>query len=275
MNESPSSLTLPASLMENGNGLVRDLIRDYSLNRQVIIPDSDLSQAVALKSLLLELAETAGQDPSPDSIRTFLAAWLELDVDDPLLESVHIVTSGIHSFDGGFVIAAGNSVVSLTGVGAVIAVNTSRVIARDRVSVFGCDHTRLNLYDSTVASLSGNAFVNSYDYSTGQAVGFVTGRAYNRSNWRLFGAARFDTHDHVIARCREDSSVRGYGSSRTYGRDKVTAQLFDGSCGWFADASEIELHGESTVYTQDLTRARKISGCSQLLSLADVSVVLV
>lgn len=244
--------------------VVAQLIEDLAQGRRVLIPSLERPQAKAMKQLLLEVADFARQDSSVESLRQFLADKLE--VED--LDAIQVVTSGYHEFSNGFIVAAGNAHVTMSGNGVLLAIGNASVIARGRTTVFGTDHSRFRLYDHTVANLSGEVQVNSYDYSSGIAEDTVRGIARNRSEWRLLGAADFDAYDNSLAYGRESSSIRAYGNSKLIGRERVRAELFDGANGWFTDESEIVLHGSSIVYAQPSARCHVRGSSARLMRMS-------
>lgn len=244
--------------------VVAQLIEDLAQGRRVLIPSTERPQAKVMQELLCEVADFAQQDESEQGLRQFLVEKLGVDNSDV----VRVVTSGFHEFSNGFIVAAGDAHVTMTGNGVLLAIGNASVIARGRATVFGTGNSSFRLYDHTVASLSGAVQVNSYDYSSGTAEGAVRGIARNRSQWKLFGEAEFDAYDNSLTYGRDSSSIRAYDSSKLIGRERVKAQLFDGANGWFTDESEIFLHGSSIVYAQPSARCHVRGSSARLMRMS-------
>jgi hypothetical protein len=248
---------------------VLQLVQALNGGLKVVVPSAEVLQGKALNALLNDLAE---HNDERSKLESCLQAWFGKDFEGM---GVRLVSEGTYSFSGGFVVATGTARVEMRDVGIVLALGSSTVFARGRVTVFGCDHSRLNLYDTTVARATGNALVRSYDFSSGLAEGHAAGTARNRAYWKLLGEAHFDTYDNVVVRLGGASRLRAYGSTRTYGRDRTQAQLYDGSLGWFGGQAQIELFGESTVYALPGTSIRQVSpSAKQLPVVHDHNLVL-
>lgn len=248
---------------------VSQLVQALSGGLKIVVPSTEVLQGQALNALLNDLAE---HNADRTMLESCLQAWFGVDFEK---SGVRLVSEGFHSSVGGFVVATGTARVEMKDVGIVLALGSSTVVARGRVTVFGCDHSWLNLYDTTVARACGHAHVRSHDFSSGLAEGDAFGTARNRANWKLVGNAHFDTYDNVVVRLGGASKLRAYGSTRTYGRDQSKAQLYDGSLGWFGGQAQIELFGESTVYALPGTSIRRFSpSAKQMPVVHDHSLVL-